>query len=449
MSQDPNAPVIVAVAQQTWREPDPLRTPLEALQSVAESALQDSACAGLAQAIDAFATVRFITDTSPDLVPLFPRNPGLLLARQLGIENASFFQTDVGGNTPQFLVNHFAGLLAAGEVNAVLISGAELLNTFFTALRSGGDISSWKGEETELPVMIGTEKEPVSPTEKTHGFYDPINTYPLFENALRHHLGTAPEEHHALIAKLCSNMSAIAADNPYAWKPAKIGAGEIGTVTDKNRYVGYPYTKAMNAILSVDMAAAIVMTTAGRAQELGIAPEKTIYLRAGADVNDIWNVSERETLYQAPAIGLAASTVLEQAGLGLDAIDCFDIYSCFPSAVEIACNEIGLYSTEPGPGAWQAVDAAALQRVIDAGPRVPVATDPTGPVTVESYTVAYGRSGPSRGIIIGRNAAGERILANTTAEDTIQRLLARDPIGSQGKISREAEINLFEFQSIH
>src|SRR5210317_722528 len=133
MSTDPRAPVVVAVAQQTWRQPDAARTPLDALYAVASQALESSHCSKLAQAIDAVATVRFIADTNPDLVPLMPRNPGKSLAQRLGINDPACFQTDVGGNTPQFLINHFAHQLAEGNCSAVLISGAELLNTFLDA----------------------------------------------------------------------------------------------------------------------------------------------------------------------------------------------------------------------------------------------------------------------------------------------------------------------------
>ena len=88
-------------------------------------------------------------------------------------------------------------------------------------------------------------------------------------------------------------MSAVAANNPYAWRPQFQTAQDIATVAQNNRYIGYPYTRAMNPILEVDMAAAVIMTTVGKARELGIEPERWIYLRGGADVNDIWYVSER------------------------------------------------------------------------------------------------------------------------------------------------------------
>jgi acetyl-CoA C-acetyltransferase len=506
MSVDPNAPVIVAVAQQTWREADNARTPLDALHAVAGQALGDSGCEDLLASIDAVATVRFLTDSNPDLIPLMPRNPGLLLARRLGISRAQFFQTTLGGNTPQYLVNHFAGRIAGGEFNAVLISGAELMNTFLSALRSGGDISNWAGEATAGPILLGEERDGVNALERAHGLYEPVNTYPVFENALQHHLGRSREEQQAMMAQICAGMSDVAAENPLAWKPSSRTAGDIGQATEKNRYIGYPYTKAMNAILMVDMAAAIVMTTAGKARELGIAPERIIYLRSGVDLNEVWHVSEREHLHTAPAIGLAVRAALQQAQLALEDIDLFDLYSCFPSAVEIACNEIGLspldprgvtvtgglpffggpgncytlhaiaetvsklrgrknthalvtgngfyltkhaagiYSTEAPPVPFETLDAVSLQQIIDAQPKAPVAENFSGQITVESYTVAFGRSGPERGIVVGRNAAGERVLANSTDATTINQLLQQDPLGRTGRVTQATEFNRFEFQ---
>lgn len=501
-----NAPVIVGVSQQTWREIDATRTPVDALHEVATAALADSNSSKLLDTIDALAMVRFIADTNPDMATLFPRNPGKLLAQRLGIENAHIFQATIGGNTPQQLVNHFADKLATGEHQAVLISGLELLATLFSALGSGGDVSAWPGEKTSSPTTIGEEKDGLTAAEKLHGLYEPINTYPLFENSLRHHLGVSAEEHNALIATLCSNMSNVAANNPHAWFQQARSAEVIGTVTDKNRYIGYPYTKAMNARLAVDMGAALTMTTAGKARQLGIDNSQLIYLRAGVDVNDIWYVSERPAVHESPAIRLAASTLLQHAGVSVDEINQFDIYSCFPSAIQVACNEIGispldprgvtvtgglpyfggpgnnyslhaiaemiaklrgeernhglvtanglyltkhslgLYSTEPSEQAWQVIDSSKLQQDIDDGPRRQLSADPAGNATIESFTVAFDRNGPAKGIIIANNEKEERIVANTlNSEDVLNQLIAQDPIGSSGKVRRDGEYNIFEF----
>lgn len=500
-----NTPIIIGTGQKTWHGIDASRTPVDALYEVGSAALADAGSKQLARAIDALAMIRFIADTSPGVGALFPRNPGAQLAKRLGIANASIFQGTIGGNTPQYLVNHFAGKLARGEHTAVLLSGAELLATLFSALRSGEDISAWAGDAEAEPPTVGLEREGHNAAELAHGLYEPINTYPLFENSLRHPLGIGQEQHTAHIAELCSRMSRVAADNPHAWRPQFQSAEQISTVAQNNRYIGYPYTRAMNPTLEVDMAAAVIMTTAGKARELGIDQSRWIYLRGGADVNDIWYVSERPSLHTSPAIGLAWKSVSANAGIKLDEISLFDIYSCFPSAVQIACNEIGLspmdergvtvtgglpcfggpgnnyslhaiaemitalrrrgsghglvtanglyltkhslglYSTEPPARVWQNIDSNGLQQSIDAAPRLSLAADPSGRATIETYTVSFGREGPKKGIVVARNEAGERIIANTSADaDTLNQLMAQDPIGQCGNVLVQDGVNILE-----
>ena len=500
-----NTPIIIGTGQKTWHGIDASRTPVDALYEVGAAALADAGSKQLAGAIDALAMIRFIADTTPGVGALFPRNPGAQLAKRLGIANASIFQGTIGGNTPQYLVNYFAGKLARGEHTAVLLSGAELLATLFSALRSGEDISAWAGDAEAEPLTVGLEREGHNAAELAHGLYEPINTYPLFENSLRHHLGVSQEQHTAHIAELCSRMSRVAADNPHAWRPQFQSAEQISTVAQNNRYIGYPYTRAMNPILQVDMAAAVIMTTAGKARELGIDQSRWIFLWGGADVNDIWYVSERPNLHSSPAIGLAWKALSTHAGITLEEISHFDIYSCFPSAVQIACHEIGLspldergvtvtgglpcfggpgnnyslhaiaemvtalrrrgsghglvtangmyltkhslglYSTEPPAHAWQDIDSNALQQNIDATPRLSLAADPSGRATIETYTVSFGREGPKTGIVVARNDAGERIVANTSADaDTLNQLMAQDPIGQSGNVLVQDGVNILE-----
>lgn len=499
-----NTPILVGVGQHTWHEADATRTPVDALYEAGSNAIADVSNARMTGAIDALAMVRFIADTTPGVGELFPRNPGSALAQRLGIVDPAIYQGTIGGNTPQYLVNHFAAKLARGEHSAVLLAGAELLATLFSVLRSGEDILAWADGGTE-PTTVGVEREGHTAAEFAHGLYEPINTYPLFENSLRHHLDVSQEEHLAHIAELCSRMSRVAADNPHAWRSQFQTAEQIRTVEKRNRYIGYPYTRAMNPILEVDMAAAVIMTTVGKARELGIDESQWIYLRAGADVNDIWYVSERPNLHTSPAINLAWNSVSTQAGITLDEINHFDIYSCFPSAVHVACNAIGMdalddrgvtvtgglpyfggpgnnyslhaiaqmvetlrggagghglvtangmyltkhslgiYSTEAPQHAWQDADGGALQAQIEAAPRVSVATAPSGSVTVETYTVSFGREGPKRGIVVALNDAGERIVANTLRDEaTLQQLLEHDPIGQTGRVHVKDGMNIIE-----
>ena len=500
-----NTPIIIGAGQKTWHSTDVARTPLDALCAASAAAITDAGSNSLASAIDTVAMIRFIADTTPGTGALFPRNPGKQLSQRLGIAGARIFQGTIGGNTPQYLVNHFAAKLACGEHKMVLLAGAELLATLFSALRSGEDISAWSGAPETEPTTIGQEREGHNATEMAHGLYEPINTYPLFENSLKHHLGSNQEQHTAYIAELCSRMSLVAAHNPHAWKQQFQSAEDISTVAQKNRYIGYPYTRAMNPILEVDMAAALIMTTVGNARALGLDQSAWIYVRGGADVNDIWHVSERPNLHSSPAIKSAWESVSAHSDITLDEISNFDIYSCFPSAVQVACNEIGLspldpraitvtgglpffggpgnnyslhaiaqmvnslrdvqaghglvtangmyltkhslgiYSTEPPIGTWQNIDSQTLQHSIDTSPRLTLASDPSGTVTIETYTVSFDREGAKRGIVIGHNQAGERVVANTGAEaDILSRLMAEDPIGHSGNVRVKDGISVFE-----
>lgn len=499
-----NHPIIVGTGQHTWREASVERTPLDALQAAAATALADCGIADMHKAIDTIATIRFIVDTNPATRDLFPRDPGAEIAHRLGIRNAVRYLSTIGGNTPQYLVNHFARRLADGEVSAVLLSGAELISSLFGALRSGEDISAWAGPPAEEPPTIGAQREGLSEIEMIHGLYEPINSYPLFENSLQRHLGRTRTDHHAQLAELCAGMSRVAASNPLAWRRKALSAQEIGSVAQHNRYIGYPYTRAMNALLEVDMSAALVMTTAGHARALGIDPQRWIYLRGGADVNDVWYPIERPELHRSPAIALCWESIAQHSGIGLDEISHFDLYSCFPSAVEVACDAIGLapldprgvtvtgglpffggpgnnyslhaiaqtvdvlreagsghalvtangfyltkhslglYSTEPACGVGEPIDSGVLQARVDQGPRVPPAADPAGPATVETYTVAFDRNGPKQGIVFARNAAGERLVANTADDpQSLQSLLENDPIGQTGRVHCAEGRNIF------
>ena len=48
----------------------------------------------------------------------------------------------------------------------------------------------WRGKPEAEPTTIGHERDGLNDTEKLYGLYESINTYPLFENSLRHHLGS-------------------------------------------------------------------------------------------------------------------------------------------------------------------------------------------------------------------------------------------------------------------
>jgi acetyl-CoA C-acetyltransferase len=106
--------------------------------------------------------------------------------------------------------------------------------------------------------------------------------------------------------------------------------------------VGLPYPKYMNSNNDVDMGAALIMCSAEKADALGIARDRWIFPLSGADCHEHAFVSNRWSFAQTPAIELGGRQALGLAGLTIGDIDIVDLYSCFPSAVQLGAQSLGL-----------------------------------------------------------------------------------------------------------
>ena len=111
--------------------------------------------------------------------------------------------------------------------------------------------------------------------------------------------------------------------------------------------ISWPYTKLMNSNNMVDQGAALILTSVEQAERLQIPAERWVYPHAGTDAHDTSAIAERAGLHRSPAIRIGGARALELAGLGIDDIDYVDLYSCFPSAVQVAASELGLDIDDP------------------------------------------------------------------------------------------------------
>jgi acetyl-CoA C-acetyltransferase len=141
---------------------------------------------------------------------------------------------------------------------------------------------------------------------------------------------------------LWSRFSDVAAGNPHAALPRRHTAEEIRTAGPANRMVGYPYTKLMNSNNSVNQAAALLVCSLEAARGAGVPAERMVFPVAAGEAEETPAVSNRPGLAAAPAIGAAGRAALTLAGVGIDDIAHVDLYSCFPSAVQVAAAELGL-----------------------------------------------------------------------------------------------------------
>jgi len=504
-----NMPVLVGAGQMTSKLPAAeAPTPLAMIVEVARRAARDTGVdeASLLTKIDTIANTRLAVDSTE--VGSFGigryRNLPASVAAELGATLRAGYYCGAGGDTPQMLVNEMAERIAAGSSDVVLLAGSENLATLLGAVKTGVKVN-WAADAGSDPLDIGTMKPGCNDHEKQYGFFLPINTYPLFENALRARAGRSIADHQRFLGELFAPFSRVAAKNPYSWFPVARTAEEISTVSAQNRMIGFPYTKYMNAVIQVDMAAAVLMMSAGTARKLGIDRSQWIFLNGCAQAADHWHVTERRDYTSSPALKRCGEEALRMAGLSIADMQYFDIYSCFPSAVQIACNElgiagndsrgltltgglpyfggpgnnyvmhsiaemmhalrgkpgahgllnangwhvtkhaVGIYSTEPRHEQWKRTPPASYQRELDALPKPAFTETPQGNAVIETYTVTHGPAGPTQGIVIGRLEDGTRFLANTPANDraVLDELLRVEGVGRAGTVTSESGKNVF------
>jgi acetyl-CoA C-acetyltransferase len=328
------------------------------------------------------------------------------------------------------------------------------------------------------------------PAEVVAGIAMPVQVYPIFETALRAAAGRSPGDHLDHIAHLWAGFSAVAVGNEYAAVRDGFTADEIATPTSDNRWIGYPYTKWLVSNDRVDQAAGLVMCSVEKAELLGIPRDRWIFPLAGTDTAEP-TVSLRQDLHRSPAMAVGGGRCLGLADVDIDDIAHLDIYSCFPSAVQIAATELGigldrqltvtggltfaggpwnnyvghsiatmvdvlrndpgslglvtanggliskhafgLYSTEPPASGFRHDSPQAL---VDTAPHRDVVTDHTGLVTVEAYTVMHSRDNePERALVAALTEDGHRTWATSDDADVMALLVAEEGCGHPGEVT--------------
>jgi len=327
----PRTPVLVGYGQVNQLDEEPSVEPIDLMAAAARAAADPR----VLQAVD---SVRIV-----NILSWRYRDPGQLLAQQIHADEATTRYTGVGGNVPQTLVNRACLDIQSGCADLVLIAGAETFRTR-TRLRSRGLKPDWTSQGESVPFAEGANENlpMVGPAELRINLDRPAYVYPLFEQALRIQAGESPDTHLRRIGELWSQFSDVAHDNPHAWSRTPLTAEDIWQPNEGNRMISWPYTKLMNSNNMVDQGAAIILASTEKATDLQIPTERWVFPYAGTDSHDTYAVDERLELSQSPAIRVGGRRVLELAGVGVDDIDLVDVYSCFPSAVQVAAAELGL-----------------------------------------------------------------------------------------------------------
>lgn len=339
-AMDPHTPVVVGGGQWSNRV-DQGDDPVEPVGLVAEALRRAAADTGVTSPASILAAVDALW-----IVEMFSwryRNAAALVAEQIGASPRDTAVSPVGGNEPQTLVNQACKAIATGQLDVVAIGGGEAWRS-----RGQGADLGWTTDDdpavANLPVARRTgEEAPLNhPAELALRVALPTQIYPLFEQALRHAAGRAVDDHLVEVSELWARFSDVAATNEHAWVRRAMTPEEIRTPAADNRWVGWPYTKVMNANNAVEQSAGLFVMSASKATELGVPRDRWVFPLASVEAHDHYAVSHRADLASSPAIRLAGQRLFELAGFQVDEVAHVDLYSCFPSAVEVATTELGL-----------------------------------------------------------------------------------------------------------
>jgi acetyl-CoA C-acetyltransferase len=331
----PNTTVLVASGQVNQRDDTASVSPIELMAAAA----RDAAAAPVLAAVDSIRVVNVLSWRY--------RDPGRMLAEAIGADAAATAYSGVGGNVPQSLVNRACLDIQHRRAQVVLIAGAESWRTRMR-LRAVGRKPDWPRQDDTVALAEAGDDVPMSgPAEQRIALILPVHVYPMFEQALRVAAGEPAEAHRRRIGQLWSQFSAVAADNPHAWSRTALPAEQIWQPGPDNRMISWPYPKLMNSNNMVEQGAALILASAEAAASLDIPQERWVFPYAGTDAHDTYTIAERAELHRSPAIRIAGRRALELAGLGIDDVELVDLYSCFPSAVQVAAAELGLPVGDP------------------------------------------------------------------------------------------------------
>ena len=481
---DPRAPVIAGAGQISRRAVDGGPSPLDFMVHAACAAAEDAGPGGetlLARAASVGVVDCFSWPVS---------DPGAALAHELGIAPRETVVSARGGTGPLELLGDLCARIRAGELDVALLAGGEAVNPFMRAIRDGRPTGWGDGPGSEPSRVVGADRPANHAAEEAAGLIAPIFFYPLIESAVRGAARRSSEAHRRWLGELWDRFAAVAEDNPHAWtrEPPR-GAEALATASEANRMVADPYTKLLTANIQVDQGAALLLCSAQAAQDAGIAPERLVHVHATAKAHDHWFVSERDALHRSPAIAACGRAALGHAGAGIDDVAHLDLYSCFPSAVQIAAAELGIdldrdaraptvtggLTFAGGPANDYATHALAtmtgrlredpdalglstavgwyltkhavavlsarapvapfrhhdVQAQVDALPRRRVAEGATGDATVEAYTAVHDRDGTPTLAIVTCLVGDDEARAPARSEDpaTIAALLDGEPLG--------------------
>jgi acetyl-CoA C-acetyltransferase len=268
------------------------------------------------------------------------RDPEQLLAKRLGITPAHCHYGPVGGESPIRYLHEAAQRIARGECSVAAVCGAEAQSSATKAERSGVTLP-WTPFAHDVPEpKRGAAFQ--KPLAVKLGVFRPITVYPLYESATSAHWGQTPREALSESGALWSTYSRVASENSNSWLKKRFAPDEITTPSSDNRLIAWPYTKLMVANPTVNMGAALLLTSLAKARAAGISEDKLVYPLGGASAEEPRDYLLRDQFYESHPQNAVLKAVTGLVGGDGKKFDAIELYSCFPCVPKMARRTLGL-----------------------------------------------------------------------------------------------------------
>ncbi len=354
---DPNTPVLVGVGQVTQRVDrwddgqEAIDLMVEAVARAADDALgvhHGGSPPGGRSSADLLTSVQQVA--VPQGTWAYA-DPARLLAERIGAPSARTVLAQLGV-LQQDVIADACQKIAARQLDLALLVGGEAKHRSLLATIAGETA-------TELTQAEGAVADRVwkAPSLGVHDLeilrhaVDPSTSYALIQDALRRASGAGLADSADAIAKvgqLWEGFASIAAEHPMAWdRSAPSSAAIIDPNAPGNRMIAEPYTKRLCSQWNVDQAVALVLCSVAEAKRQRIPRERWVFPLASSANNHDVAVVERADIARSPGALAASTAALRHAGLAIDGVSIIDLYSCFPAAVQVFADELGLSLDDP------------------------------------------------------------------------------------------------------
>ena len=270
------------------------------------------------------------------------RDPGRWIAKKNNIFNAETSVTKVGV-LQQNLINTACLKIQNGDISGSLIVGGESRYKRVLSKKLGE-----KYIETELTDnpdhYIKAIDELRLPEEENELGQMAVGYYAILESAFRASNRIGIDTHNQNIANLYKKFSEIASKNKDSWNKVRFSKQDILDCSINNPMQAFPYNKLHCTSWNVNQSSAMIIVSKHVADKLNISESKRVYPLASSESNFMVPTILRDNLIEPIGMKLAAEFIIKICDDYKVKPNVFDLYSCFPIAVQMFAKSLCLDS---------------------------------------------------------------------------------------------------------